>query len=287
LLTFLGLIGDAKYVTPLSPLGLHHIWYANIIALGLYTAVSFLLFTRHGTSVRGRAFLCCFLPLATLCLLLSASRSAWLGSALTALIMTAIQVKSKKTVLLVVLCSALAGTLAYRFVPVVHDRIGLVARDLERYSENKYADSSTGSRFMMWRATALMVKGHPLVGVGTGDFEYTMNVMRRQLRTRVVPVYLLRFNQPHNMYLFSMATNGIAGLAALLFIFYRILHSVAPVVRSEGGGNVFAFLALATAVHFMIAGLFDSFFNIQILRYAFVFIMGVCIRSSVNGARRP
>jgi hypothetical protein len=58
-----------------------------------------------------------------------------------------------------------------------------------------------------------------------------------------------------------------------------------PITRSDGRRNLFAFLAIATAVHFMIAGFLDSFFNIQILRYSFAFIMGVCIRSSVNGDR--
>jgi O-antigen ligase len=102
-----------------------------------------------------------------------------------------------------------------------------------------------------------------------------------------VPKLVLKFNQPHNMYLFTMAINGLAGLSALLFIFYRSLRSVVPVVRSDGGGKLFAFLAMATAAHFMIAGFMDSFFNIQILRYAFAFIMGVCIRGSLNRAPRP
>ena len=83
-----------------------------------------------------------------------------------------------------------------------------------------------------------------------------------------------------------MATNGIVGLTALLFIFYRSLRSAVPMMRADGGGKLFAFLALATAVHFMIAGFMDSFFNIQVLRFSFAFIMGVCIRSAVNCAPR-
>ena len=44
---------------------------------------------------------------------------------------------------------------------------------------------------------------------------------------------------------------------------------------------------MATTVHFMIAGFMDSFFNIQVLRFPFAFIMGVCIHSSANFVRRP
>ena len=136
----------------------------------------------------------------------------------------------------------------------------------------------------MWEAALQMFTSHPVVGVGTGDFVEAMKTLRR---ARLIPKFLLGFNQPHNMYLFSMATNGIVGLASLLYVFYRSLRSAAPALRSENGVNVFAFLAMAAAVHFMVAGFMDSFFNIQVLRFSFAFIMGVCIRSSVNRAPGP
>lgn len=283
-MTFLGLVGDAKYALPLAPLGLHHIWYSNINALGLYTAVSFLLFSRHGTAARGRALLCCFLLLSTVCILLSISRTAWLGITLTAMIMAALMIKSKKTVVLVVLLAVLTFTCVYRFVPLVHDRINLIVNDIALYDADKKAESSIGGRLLMWKAAFRMFTWHPYIGVGTGDFQRTMKVFRR---SRLVPAYLLPFNQPHNMYLFSMATNGIAGLTALLYIFCRSLRSALQTMRSDRRGRFFAFLAMATVVHFMIAGFMDSFFNIQILRYSFVFILGVCIRSSANNVRRP
>jgi O-antigen ligase len=108
---------------------------------------------------------------------------------------------------------------------------------------------------------------------------HTVKALRKKGR---VPKLLMVYNQPHNMYLFTMATNGIVGLSALLYIFYRSLRSTVPVVRSDGGGRLFAFLAAATAVHFMVAGFMDSFFNIQILRYSFAFMLGVCVRSSLK-----
>lgn len=286
LLTFLGVLGDGKYVLPLAPLGLHHIWFSNINALGLYTAISFILFARHGTTARGRALLYSFLALSVTGILLSTSRTAWFSIALTAAIAAAVAIKRKRTLVLVALLSVLAFTAVYRFVPLVHDRTDLIARDIALFSSDKRAVTSVGGRIMMWRAALAMFKSHPVIGVGTGDYGQTLRLLRRKKSTRkLVPKLLLHFNQPHNMYLFSMATNGVAGLAALLFIFYRCLRSAVPIVRSDTGEKLFAFLAMATAVHFMIAGFMDSFFNIQILRYAFAFIMGVCIRNSTNCAR--
>ena len=128
-LTFLGVVGDAAFALPLAPLGMHHIWYSNLNALGLYTAASLLLFTRHGTSARGRSALGGFLLLSALCILLSTSRTAWFGVALTAAIMAAVTDQAQKDDRCSsLLLSALAIAAVYRFVPLVHDRVNLVAQ---------------------------------------------------------------------------------------------------------------------------------------------------------------
>lgn len=283
MLSFLGVIGDQAFTLPFAPLGLHHIWFSNINALGLYTAAALLLFSRYGTSTRGKVYLLGFIVLCSLGILLSISRTAWFSILLTASILAFILIRSRKTIFLVAVLSVLMLAAVYQFVPIVHDRIDLIAQDIELYSISKKKASSIGSRIWMWKASLMMFQSHPVIGVGTGDYIHGMEEFRR---LRLLPRYLLDYNQPHNMYLFTMATNGIVGLVALLQIFYRILRSVVPTVRT-GGGTLFAFLALATAVHFIVAGFMDSFFNIQILCYSFAFIMGVCIRGSVGCTRRP
>jgi O-antigen ligase len=286
LLIFLGAIGEARHVLPLAPLGLHHIWFSNINALGLYAAAAFLLFTPAGRSLRGRALLGGFLALATACILLSTSRTAWLSIALTAGVMALVAIRSWKTIVAATLAALLTLAAVYQFVPLVRHRVDLAVSDLDRYGDDMYEESSVGGRLLLWRATLIMIRTQPLLGVGTGDFQSAMYVMRKQLRSRVVPRFLLPFNQPHNMYLFALATNGVAGLGALLYLFYRCLRLSAPALVRDGAYKLFAFVALATTVHFMIAGCLDSFFNIQVLRYSFAFVMGVCINGAVVGDPR-
>ena len=282
--TFLGLTGAGRFATPLSPLGMHHIWFSNINAIGLYTAAALLLFPRRGAAAKGRLALLAFLPLAALCILLSTSRTAWFGIVLTAAILAAVMIRKMKPVLFLGLFSLLACALTYQFVPLVHERIDTMALDLVLFAADQKPGSSIGDRLFMWRAALLMFQQGPVIGIGTGDYYPAVVAWNAGL---LLPDSLMAFNQPHNMYLFSLATNGLVGLAALLYIFYRSLACVVPIVRADGGGNLFAFLALATVAHFMIAGFFDSFFHIQILRYSFAFIMGVCLRSSANRPRRP
>ena len=284
LASLLSAAGETGHSLPLSPLGMHHIWFANINAIGCYTAASFLLFAPSGgVSTRGRALLSGFLTLSALCIALSLSRTAWFGIAVTAAILAFVWIRSRKTFVLAVLLSVLTFAMVYQFVPFVHQRLNLITEEVVLFSADENIRSSVGDRLLMWKAALRMFREAPLIGVGTGDYS---RVIAAWHDAGIVPAALLEFNQPHNIYLSSMATNGLVGLAALLYIFYRGLASVAPAIRSGGRERLFAFLGMAAAVHFMVAGFLDSFFNIQVLRYAFAFIMGVCIRGSASGCRR-
>jgi len=120
-----------------------------------------------------------------------------------------------------------------------------------------------------------MFLSNPLLGVGTGDY---MSTMRLYVASGTVPARILGYNQPHNMYLFALATNGILGLAALLYLLYSIFSSALSSGKASPGQERLSFLATAVAVHYLVAGMTDSLFNIFILRFSFAFIMGVCIR---------
>lgn len=283
-MTYLGLVGNKQHVRALAPLNVNPIWFSNVNALGLYAATSFLLFSQRGKSTGWKLFLVFSAALAVFCILLSLSRTAWFGIALTSLIMIFLMSRNKKEVFFIsAAAAAAAGIAAFHFIPIVHERISLIANDIARFSAGE-TDTSLGARFLMWKAAFMMFLSNPLMGVGTGDYVPTMIAY---VKSGQFPEFLLQFNQPHNMYLFALATNGLLGLASLLYIFYRILLVSLPRIRGDEGERLFAFLAVATAVHFLIAGLADSFFNIQILRYSFVFIMGVCVRGSLPSVSSP
>jgi O-antigen ligase len=225
--------------------------------------------------------------LAILCVLLSTSLTAWFGILLTSMIMAFLLSKSRKIFFLSAGIAAVICVAAYLIIPFVHERIHMIGSDISSYSAGESLTSSLGARFLMWKAAFLMFLSNPLIGVGTGDYVPTMAAY---VNSGQFPSFLLDFNQPHNMYLFALATNGLPGLLALLYVFYRILKFALPVIKTEEGKEggekerLFAFLAAATAIHFLISGFTDSFFSIQILRYSFAFVMGVCVRQSLTAA---
>jgi O-antigen ligase len=277
-MTYLGLVGHKKFVLPLAPLNVHHIWFSNLNAIGMYTAVSFLLFSSRKQDLRYKTFFISFLLLSGVSVLMSLSRTAWLGIFFTTVILTYIMVKKKKVFFMALLGMLGTGVLLYFFNQIVHSRLNEIVSDISLFFTGQ-TQTNIGQRFLMWKAAFRMFLSNPLFGVGTGDYVLTMG---KYMASGEFPPYLAEFNQPHNMYLFALATNGLLGLAALLYIFYQGLSFALPLMRSDGKEKLFAFLALATTVHFMIAGLTDSFFNIQILRYTFAFVMGVCVRNSLR-----
>jgi O-antigen ligase len=165
--------------------------------------------------------------------------------------------------------------LAYLFIPFIHDRVNDGFTDIVQYAGGS-KETSMGWRFLMWKAALSMFLSNPVFGIGTGDYVVTMH---RYIEAGAYPTSLLQFNQPHNMYLFALATNGLFGLGALLFIFYRIIVLTRSFRNIPPGQQQLFFLATAVAIHYLVAGMTDSLFNIFILRSSFAFVMGICIRA--------
>ncbi len=278
LLTYLGVIGDKKYVLPVWPLHVHHIWYANINAVGVYAAALLLLQSHVRADARKRYPLLAFLPLAAVSLLLSLSRTAWFGMLVTIVAVSAVLVRDRKRLLLVLVILALAGGAIYGTSPIVRNRIDLIFSEISLFFSGK-AETNVGERFLLWKAAFKMFLSHPIFGIGTGDYVATMN---RYMSSGEFPSYLHYFNQPHNMYLFALATNGLIGLGVLLFLFFRALSHSVRMLQATGQERFFGLLGLAVLVHYLVGGMTDSFLNIQMLRYTFAFVMGMCIRTSLR-----
>jgi len=128
-----------------------------------------------------------------------------------------------------------------------------------------------------------MFLSNPLFGVGTGDY---VSSVQAYVSAGQLPARISGYNQPHNMYLFTLATNGLFGLTALIYFFFRILSFAMRSGSKAPGYKGLSFLATAVAVHYLVASMTDSLFNIFILRFSFAFIMGVCIRTVAEGEGR-
>ena len=273
-LSYFGFVGNKKYILPFSPLNMHHIWAGNLNAIGLYVSSCLLLFSpRHRTLPRS-IFVLLFLALCVISALISTSRTAWLGILVTMAISAYFIIQHKRTYLLAALSVMTGCVILYLFNNIVHTRINQIFIDLSLFFSG-VTTTSIGLRLLMWKAALEMFISNPFFGVGPGDYKSTIAAFVSSGR---FPESILMFNQPHSMYLFTLAISGLAGLSALFFIFYKILslskHLIGPLRRDR----IFGFLALSVLIHFMVAGLTESLLNIHVLISTFAFIMGVSVR---------
>jgi O-antigen ligase len=203
-------------------------------------------------------------------MLLSTSRTAWLGALCSGSVFLYYLVNKKRTFFLLSAFLLACCISVYFISDIVHARIDQVYLFL-----SGKPDISLGARFIMWKASLSMFLSNPLVGVGTGDYKSTIASF---VASGQYPDILGKYNQPHNMYLFALATNGIIGLSALLFIFYRTLRYTQKLFHNQE--KFYGFLALTVSVHFMIAGLTESLLNIHVLISSFALLMGISLRIS-------
>jgi hypothetical protein len=104
----------------------------------------------------------------------------------------------------------------YKKLPGIKSQIEDFIIGLQRYIELK--DPNSGSmvqRFEYWRTSLLLIRQHPVFGVGTGDLPKAFEDQYRRMHSNLANQYRLR---SHNQYLSITVAFGILGLAWFLIV---------------------------------------------------------------------
>jgi O-antigen ligase len=97
-----------------------------------------------------------------------------------------------------------------------------------------------GGRLFAWRAALELWKGHPLFGVGPGNFEVLSPAVEREMGAAFITP------SAHNTYLRVLAENGAVGLAAFSAALLLTLWGARSLAKAVGSGRwlLAAFIAL-------------------------------------------
>jgi O-antigen ligase len=89
--------------------------------------------------------------------------------------------------------------------------------------------SSYASRIMIWEASFLLIKEHPLLGIGPGNFQTSYLSVQKYF-----PLYLeWAVPQPHNIFLAFWLQTGFLGLLGFLLILYFLFSSLAKIIKNK------------------------------------------------------
>lgn len=158
---------------------------------------------------------------------------------------------------MVLLASVFLASSAYFVSPRLHERVSLVAAEMQAWQPNhENQGSSTGTRLNFYYNAIQIVAKHPLLGVGTGGFEAAFTAQIKGTDLSTTP-------NPHNEFLLISAQTGLVGLALMVYLF-ATLWRAAPRLDTAYGqdaarGLVLAYLVncgLNSALHDHADGLF-------------------------------
>lgn len=89
--------------------------------------------------------------------------------------------------------------------------------ELEAFTHNPGELSSWGLRLNMWRNSLLILKEHPIIGTGVGDFQADMKHMVEDGRSW--NPYVVRYGHAHSIYFDTLAKGGILGFLTTVMAF--------------------------------------------------------------------
>lgn len=119
----------------------------------------------------------------------------------------------------VIVLMPLVFGLAYQVSPNFARRVDQVRTEVGRFERDP--NTSIGLRMLFVRNSLYVVREHPLIGVGTGDFKAAYATVNRRNSPAMVAT-----DNPHNQYLLVLCRFGLVGLAALLLPFAAmVLHA--------------------------------------------------------------
>lgn len=172
----------------------------------------------------------------------------------------------------------LAGSVAF----VLKDRIRVTIQDLSPRS-SAAADSSIGTRFQIWNASARVFLDHPWLGAGRGNLPLEL---KKMADAGSVTQQAAQFKHSHNEWLFLLAETGIAGALSVLVVYAGFLiafckrfRAADPRIRSA------AYAGIVTIMSYALFGLADCMLTIS-MQTAFFALSIVLLYASIRQRER-
>jgi len=156
--------------------------------------------------------------------------------------------------------------LSYNFSSTFQKRIDGAIDEVLSFEMNRVSPDGN-DRLTFFLNTLVIIKEHPLLGVGTGDFPNEYEKVNRVRSPKVCNT-----DDPHNNYLFVMAQFGVLGLAAILAIFFFQIRC------GLDTHDNFKHLRLGLPILFMLISLFGCYLLGHFTTLVFAYFTAVLYR---------
>ena len=127
------------------------------------------------------------------------------------------------------------------------------------YRDNEHGESSVAMRKLVWGKTLDMIKDHPVLGAGPGQWQIELPKYGADEFGAKVRDGSETFQRPHNDYLWFASEVGIIGLLGYLAFFVGILFAGLSNIKRAVNGRValFNIVAVAALIGWIVVSLLD------------------------------
>ncbi len=165
-----------------------------------------------------------------------------------------------KAVIFSILSITFVFLLSYNTSEVFRYRVNKAADEIRMYNENK--ETNVGLRIAFSANSFEIIRKHPFIGVGTGDFSIEYEKINAQ-NTPELPAP----SQPHNMYVLTLVQFGVFGLLSLTAILYSQIRQA-----MKSGNHLQKHLGITLPLLFALIMLSDSYLRGHFTTMLFVYL---------------
>jgi len=252
-----------------------HVVYNPLLAFGIYLVLHELIW-RKGLVMAWRVFLVVLAVAMIVDMFITEGRTGQLVFfVLMGLLLFQILHK-RRLVALTAVCILVPAMFAagYMASPVFRDRVETARQEISAFQVNP--NTSVGQRLQFWKNSWLIIREHPLLGVGTGGF----TAAYCRINTRQSPGCVATDN-PHNQYVLVAAMLGIPGIVSLLLIFAAMFREAMR--RHDHWQRV----RMAFPIFFLVIMLTESYLKVYETGFFFSLVGAVLYAGSAKEESGP
>lgn len=262
--------------TPEYPIPfMFHIHYSIFLATTSSLLLSRILSNRYTWQIKLPIIM--FFLTSTTNLIISTGRTGQLAFLIATAIAVIIHYRlTIKSFLIFITLSSILFIGAYTTLPIFQKRFDQAVMDVQKLQEGDF-DTSWGLRAAFWIVAYDIVREHPLVGVGIGDYKLgaTEALTKNNHGFSTETIRWCETYDFHNQYLMILVQGGLIGFSLMIWIFIELFKLTIKYNELKE----FSILGLTV---FVISSISESLWTLQFPIILYIFIVAISITASIN-----
>lgn len=159
----------------------------------------------------------------------------------------------------------------------VKTRLTQATNNVIQWLESGNANTSSGARLEMWKASFEVIKENPIIGVGEGNYAKHQQKLIDQGR---VDKFVGRFSHPHSEYITSLVEQGMIGLLAFVMVLFTPVMFFIKIIKHNSFSyqeRALTASGMLISLHFLFYSFTSGVFDHQVTALFYAIFMAIIL----------